>query len=73
MSFIPPNVLQQLPYSDPPADWLSELQGISIVDSVDHRTPSPGHAFAKVMASTTNNQFPSGAPRTGPGASRSMW
>ena len=57
VSFIPPHLYQQLPYGDPPADWLSELQGVNIVDSVDSRTPPPGHAFAKVMAGTTNNQF----------------
>ena len=64
VSFILPNVFQQLPYSDPSAEWLSELQGVSIVDSVDRRTLPPGHPFAIVMAGSTNNQFRQGAPRT---------
>lgn len=57
ISFIPPNLRDRLPYDDPPANWKTELQGVTIVPSVNSRHPPPGHAFAKVMAGTTNNQF----------------
>ncbi|KAG8798986.1 hypothetical protein FRC16_006131, partial [Serendipita sp. 398] len=57
LTFIPPNVCEELPYSDPPSDWHSELQGVTLVESVDGVKPPSDHVFAKVMAGTTNNQF----------------
>lgn len=57
MTFVPPDVCAELPYEDPPSNWHSELQGISVVESVNGVKPPPDHAFVKVMAGTSNNQF----------------
>ena len=57
ITFVPPALYQQLPYDDPPADFYSELQGVSIVQSVDDTDTISSGILAKVMAGTTNNQF----------------
>jgi len=57
ITFLPPNLCAELPYEDPLPDWHSELQGVTVVDSVNGLKPPRDHAFAKVMAGTTNNQF----------------
>ena len=57
MMFLPYDTLVDLPYKDPPSDWKTELSGISPVASVAGRVPPEGHAFYKIMAGTTNEQF----------------
>jgi hypothetical protein len=57
VTFIPPELCSELPYEDPPSEWYTELQGVTIVPSVNGVSPPPNHIFAKVMAGTTNNQF----------------
>lgn len=57
ITFIPPILREELPYDDPPADWHSELQGITLLDTLNGNAPKEGHAFARIMAGTTNNQF----------------
>ena len=55
--FQPYNTLTQLPFKPAPADYVNELTGATIVDAVAGRKPEPGHAFCKIMAGTTNDQF----------------
>lgn len=55
--FLPFDTLVTLPYKTPPPDWKTELSGISPVSSVAGRTAPPGHAYYKIMAGTTNDQF----------------
>ncbi|KZV82168.1 hypothetical protein EXIGLDRAFT_778917 [Exidia glandulosa HHB12029] len=57
LTFVHPAGREALPYRDAPAGWRSELHGIELVESVGGRTPAPGHAFARVMAGTSNNEF----------------
>lgn len=57
ITFVSPDLCQQLPYLEPPSDWYSELQGVMVVDSVNGVKAPPNHIFARVMAGTTNNQF----------------
>lgn len=55
--FLPYETLVELPYRDPPPTFKTELSGITAIASVAGRIASPGHAFYKVMAGTTNEQF----------------
>ena len=55
--FLPYETLVNLPYRDPPESFKTELSGATLVDSVAGRTAPPGHAFCKIMAGTTNEQF----------------
>lgn len=57
ITFVPPVLYQKLPYEDPPSDFHSELQGVSIVESVGGVAAPPNGILAKVMAGTTNTQF----------------
>lgn len=55
--FLPFETFVDLPYSDPPPNFKTELSGITEVASVAGRSAPAGHAFYKVMAGTTNEQF----------------
>lgn len=57
MMFLPFDTLVTLPYENPSSDWKTELSGITPVASVAGRTAPPGHAYFKIMAGTTNEQF----------------
>jgi len=57
MIFLPLETLTQLPYPGVPSHFKSELMGITEVSDVAGRKPSPGHAFFRVMAGTTNDQL----------------
>jgi hypothetical protein len=57
LMFLPYSTLVKLPYHSPPASWKTELSGVSLVPSVAGRAPGADHAFARVMAGTTNDQF----------------
>ncbi|GJE93853.1 FAD-binding domain-containing protein [Phanerochaete sordida] len=55
--FLPFDTLVTLPYQDPAASWVTELSGITPVASVAGRTAPSRHAFFRIMAGTTNEQF----------------
>ena len=57
VTFVHPDARESLPYSDPPSDWKTELVGVELVPTIADRTPEAGHAFARVLAGTSNNQF----------------
>ena len=57
MMFLPYDTLVELPYKIPPADWVTELSGISPVATVAGQLAPPGHAYYKIMAGTTNDQY----------------
>ncbi|KZW03333.1 hypothetical protein EXIGLDRAFT_759198 [Exidia glandulosa HHB12029] len=57
LMFLPYASLTALPYRPPPPSFLSELSGITIVDSVKGLRAKDGHSFCKIMAGTTNGQF----------------
>lgn len=55
---MPLDSLVNLPYKPPGHFWKSELQGIvGPILTVGGRQPPQGHAFFKVMAGTTNEDF----------------
>ncbi|KAJ3559693.1 hypothetical protein NM688_g180 [Phlebia brevispora] len=58
--FLPYDTLVKIPYHSPDPSWRSELTGrntIHLVNSVAGQAPPAGHAFCKVMAGVTNDQF----------------
>ncbi|EIN04699.1 hypothetical protein PUNSTDRAFT_146346 [Punctularia strigosozonata HHB-11173 SS5] len=57
LMFLPYSTLVKLPYKSPPADWKTELSGATLVPSVADRRPDAEHAFVRIMAGTTNDQF----------------
>ncbi|KAH7096166.1 FAD-binding domain-containing protein [Auriculariales sp. MPI-PUGE-AT-0066] len=57
MTFVHPDARETLPYYDPPSSWRTEFSSVSLVPNVANRTPEPGHAFARVLAGTSNNTF----------------
>ncbi|KAJ3559702.1 hypothetical protein NM688_g179 [Phlebia brevispora] len=60
MMFLPYDTLTKIPFVSPDPSWSSELTGknaIQLVDSVTGQAPPADHAFCKVMAGVTNDQF----------------
>jgi hypothetical protein len=55
--FQPYDSLVKLPHQPAPPHWRSELIGMEIVPSVAGRWALPGHAYCKIGAGTTNEQF----------------
>ena len=57
---LPFDTLTKTPYREPDPSWRSELTGmkaIKLIDTVAGQPPPSGHAFCKVMAGVTNDQF----------------
>ena len=57
LMFLPHDTLVELPFRNPSADWKTELSGITLVPLVAGKPAPPGHAYCKIMAGTTNDQF----------------
>jgi hypothetical protein len=55
ISMLPPDVVENLPASEPPIDPRNELQGIQIVGTVDEGGVTK--ALCRIGAATTNEQF----------------
>ena len=60
MMFLPFETLATIPYKPAPPNWPSELTGpgaIKIVPEINGRAAPTGHAYCRIMAGVTNDQF----------------
>jgi hypothetical protein len=55
--FQPYDALVRLPHEPAPPNWQSELVGMEVVPAVAGREAPEGHAFCRIGAGTTNEQF----------------